>query len=103
MTKILVSIVVPIYNAQRTLSRCIYSIVNQTFKEHMEIILVDDGSTDDSGRICDSFAANYDNVHVIHRQISAWGSHITTALRRRAANILVWLNRMILLIHTCTK
>ncbi len=67
MTKILVSIVVPIYNAQRTLSRCIYSIVNQTFKEHMEIILVDDGSTDDSGRICDSFAANYDNVRVIHQ------------------------------------
>ena len=74
MSKILVSVVVPIYNAQATLVRCIESIVNQTFAKHMEIILVDDGSTDDSGRICDSFAENYDNVRVIHQSNAGMGA-----------------------------
>ena len=74
MSKILVSVVVPIYNASATLVRCIDTIVNQTFATHMEIILVDDGSTDDSGCICDSFAANYDNVRVIHQPNAGMGA-----------------------------
>ena len=74
MSKILVSVVVPIYNAQATLVRCVNSIINQTFAKHMEIILVDDGSTDDSGLLCDSFAENYDNVRVIHQSNAGMGA-----------------------------
>ncbi len=74
MSKILVSVVVPIYNAQATLVRCVNSIINQTFAKHMEIILVDDGSTDDSGLLCDSFAETADNVRVIHQPNAGMGA-----------------------------
>lgn len=74
MAKILVSVVVPIYNAQTTLVRCVNSIINQTFAKHMEIILVDDGSTDDSGLLCDSFAETADNVRVIHQPNAGMGA-----------------------------
>ena len=50
-----VSIIVPVYNAERSLRRCIDSIVNQEFKE-FEAILVNDGRTDSSGAICDEYA-----------------------------------------------
>ena len=74
MAKILVSVVVPIYNAQTTLVRCVNSIINQTFAKRMEIILVDDGSTDDSGLLCDSFAETADNVRVIHQPNAGMGA-----------------------------
>lgn len=80
MAKILVSVVVPIYNAQTTLVRCVNSIINQTFAKHMEIILVDDGSTDDSGLLCDSFAETSDNVRVIHQPNAGMGAAYNTGI-----------------------
>lgn len=62
-----VSIIVPVYNAERSLRRCIDSIVNQEFKE-FEAILVDDGSTDSSGAICDEYASTDDRICVIHKE-----------------------------------
>ena len=59
------SVIVPVYNAENYLDRCINSILNQTY-ENIEIILVDDGSTDESSAICDRFADNSDKVKVIH-------------------------------------
>ena len=52
----MVSIIVPIYNREKYLKRCIDSIVAQTYSD-LEIILVDDGSTDSSSQICDEYAA----------------------------------------------
>ena len=60
-----ISIVIPIYNAEKTLRRCIDSAVNQTYRD-IEIILVDDGSTDNSGRICDEYAERDARIRVIH-------------------------------------
>ena len=51
----LVSIIVPVYNVEPYLTKCITSIIKQTYQK-IEIILVDDGSSDDCGRICDEFA-----------------------------------------------
>ncbi len=51
----MISIIVPIFNTEKYLSRCIQSIVSQTYKE-LEVILVNDGSTDCSGKICDEYA-----------------------------------------------
>lgn len=62
----LISVVVPVYNVQNYLVNCIKSILNQTYK-NIEIILVDDGSTDDSGSICDSYAKIDNRVKVIHK------------------------------------
>ena len=62
----LVSIVVPIYDVEKYLEKCIESIRHQTYK-NLEIILVDDGSPDESGRICDEFC-NDNRVKVIHKE-----------------------------------
>lgn len=66
MNDILISIVVPIYNVESYLHRCIDSLINQTYKE-IEIILVDDGSTDSCGKICDDYEKRYTNIKVIHK------------------------------------
>ena len=62
-----ISIIVPVYNAESYLPQCIDSICNQTYRE-LEIILVDDGSTDTSPRICDYFAAKDERICVIHKK-----------------------------------
>lgn len=50
----IISIIVPIYNVEKYLPQCLDSIINQTYK-NLEIILIDDGSTDNSGKICDKY------------------------------------------------
>ena len=67
-----VSIVVPVYNVERYLRQCLDSIVSQTLKE-IEIICVDDGSTDSSGKILDEYAANDDRIRVIHKANKGYG------------------------------
>ena len=62
-----VSIIVPVYNVEKYLDECIESILNQTFKD-FELILVDDGSVDKSGEICDKYADNNGNIKVIHQE-----------------------------------
>lgn len=64
--KPLISIIVPIYNAENYLSRCIESILGQALR-NFEIILIDDGSTDKSGSICDYWEQKYDSIKVIHK------------------------------------
>lgn len=61
-----ISIIVPVYNVKEYLNKCISSILNQTYS-HFEVILVDDGSTDGSGEICDKFAKIDCRVKVIHK------------------------------------
>lgn len=63
----LISVIVPVYNVEKYLNRCIDSILNQTLKQ-IEIILVDDGSTDNSPIICDEYCERYENIRVIHKE-----------------------------------
>ena len=63
----LISIVVPVYNAEKTLEKCLDSILCQTY-HCLEIILVNDGSTDSSGNICDDYATKDNRIQVIHKQ-----------------------------------
>ncbi|ALB44256.1 MULTISPECIES: glycosyltransferase family 2 protein [Clostridium] len=66
-TKDLISVIVPVYNVEKYLPQCIDSILNQTEK-NLEIILVDDGSLDNSGKICDEFSKKDDRIIVIHKK-----------------------------------
>ena len=62
----LLSVIVPVYNVEPYIRRCLDSIIHQTYK-HLEIILVDDGSTDNSGKICDTYVENDQRIKVIHK------------------------------------
>ena len=57
----LITIIIPVYNVERYIVECIESLLNQTYK-NLEIILVDDGSTDKSGEICENYANTYSRV-----------------------------------------
>lgn len=63
----LISVIIPIYNVEAYLRECIDSVINQTYK-NFEIILVDDGSTDSSGKICDEYVEKDDRITVIHQK-----------------------------------
>lgn len=67
MGKILVSVIVPVYNVAEYLEECVRSLFAQTYRE-LEIILIDDGSSDGSGQLCDAFAAQDSRVRVIHQE-----------------------------------
>lgn len=62
-----ISIIVPVYNSEKCISDCLVSIINQQYK-NLEIICVDDGSTDSSGRILDEFAHKDSRIRVIHKE-----------------------------------
>lgn len=66
MEQALVSVIVPVYNVEQYLDQCLQSICNQTYK-NLEIILVDDGSTDSSGKMCDQWDSRDDRIKVIHK------------------------------------
>ena len=62
----LISVIVPVYNTEKYIEKCVMSILNQTYK-NLEIILIDDGSTDNSPQICDSLAKKDNRITVIHQ------------------------------------
>ena len=70
-----VSVIVPVYNAEKYIRRCVGTLTGQTYK-NLEILLVDDGSRDDSGGICDDLAKEDERIRVIHKEngglVSAW-------------------------------
>lgn len=62
----LISVIIPVYNTEKYLRQCVDSVLAQTY-QNLEIILVDDGSTDDSGKICDAYCKQNEKVRVIHQ------------------------------------
>lgn len=67
-----VSVIVPVYNVEQYLEKCVNSLINQSLK-NIEIILVDDGSTDKSSEICDDFSEKYENVIAVHKENAGQG------------------------------
>jgi len=67
MKKKLISIIIPVYNTEQYLRECLDSVVNQTYK-NLEIIIIDDWSTDNSGKICDEYANNDKRIKVLHQK-----------------------------------
>lgn len=64
--KALISLIIPVYKVEKYLEKCIQSVINQTY-ENLQIILVDDGSPDNCGKICDEYAKKDHRIEVIHK------------------------------------
>ena len=86
-----VSIIVPVYKAEQYLHRCIDSILSQSFTD-WECILVDDGSPDSSGAICDEYAQKYARIRVIHKENGGVSSARNVALERIAGEWLTFVD-----------
>jgi len=86
-----VSIIVPIYNAQNTLRRCVDSILSQEY-EDFELLLMDDGSRDESGRICDEYAGRDRRVRVVHKENSGVSDTRNQALKMAGGTYLQFLD-----------
>lgn len=76
----LVTIIVPVYNVEKYIYECVDSLIKQTYK-NIEIILIDDGSKDKSGAICDNYAASDARIKVIHKQNEGLGFARNTGLK----------------------
>ncbi len=87
----LISVIVPVYNSEKYLYRCIESITAQTYK-NLEIILVDDGSTDNSGTICDDFAEKDERVKIIHKENGGVSSARNTGLKSFTGDYLTFID-----------
>ena len=79
MAKPLISLIVPVYNVEQFLGRCFESILKQTYK-NLEIILIDDGSTDNCGKLCDQLASTSSNVIVKHQKNAGLSAARNTGL-----------------------
>ena len=77
----MISVIVPVYKTEKYLSRCVKSICNQSYK-NLEIILVDDGSPDNCGRICDELASEDARIQVIHQENCGLASARNVGLKR---------------------
>lgn len=87
----LISVIVPVYKVEKYLDRCLESITGQTYS-NLEIILVDDGSPDQSGAICDAWAAKDSRIQVIHKQNAGAGAARNTALDRAGGALLAFVD-----------
>lgn len=82
-----ISIITPVYNAEQYLSQCIDSIIDQTFQD-WELILINDGSEDNSGIICDQYAAKDSRIRVLHKKNSGQADSRNIALSMARANLI---------------
>ena len=81
MNKELISIVVPVYNVEKYLDKCVKSIINQTY-DNLQIIFVDDGSKDNSGKLCDLWEQRDRRIITKHKDNgAAWSAPSATLLK----------------------
>lgn len=86
-----VSVIIPVYKVETYLRRCLDSIVNQTYKD-LEIILIDDGSPDNCGKICDEYAAKDSRVTVIHKENEGLSEARNDGIRRATGEWLAFVD-----------
>ena len=79
----MISVIVPVYKTEKFLSDCIKSILNQTYHD-LEVILVNDGSPDSSGQICEEYAKKDSRIKVIHQENAGVASARNTGLNLAA-------------------
>lgn len=87
----LISAVVPVYNVEKYLAQCVESLLAQTWKD-LEIILVDDGSTDSCGAMCDAYGAKYSHIKVVHKENAGLGMARNTGLDHAEGDYVVFVD-----------
>ena len=87
----LISVIVPVYNEEKRLERCLESIINQTY-QNLEIILVDDGSTDGSAGICDRYEAQDKRIRVLHKTNGGVASARNAGLKMASGEYIGWVD-----------
>jgi glycosyltransferase involved in cell wall biosynthesis len=90
MTK-LVSIIVPVYNSSAFLDKCIQSVINQTY-HNIELILVNDGSTDNSGDICNQYAKSDSRIKIIHKKNGGLVSSRKAGLQSASGDYILYID-----------
>ena len=106
----MISVIIPVYNIEKYLKCCVDSVIGQSYKD-IEIILVDDGSTDNSGRICDEYAVQDTRVRVVHRENGGLSAARNTGIECATGEYLFFLDgddaicakTLELLLHTLEK
>ena len=91
MHEILISIIVPIYKVEKYLDECVQSIIKQ-YNERIEVILVDDGSPDSCGKMCDEYAQEYDRIKVIHKENGGLSSARNAGLKIATGKYIVFVD-----------
>ena len=86
-----VSVIIPIYNVEAYLHECVDSVRHQTYRE-LEIVLVDDGSSDCCGAICDEYAAQDDRIHVIHKENGGMSDARNAGLKEASGEFIYFLD-----------
>jgi glycosyltransferase EpsJ len=87
----LISVIIPVYNVEKYIDRCIISIINQTYK-NLEIILVDDGSRDNSGKICDEYEKKDSRIKVIHKDNAGAGMARNTGIENMSGQYFAFID-----------
>ena len=86
-----ISIIIPVYNAEKYLKQCIESIIEQFFRNY-EIILIDDGSTDSSGNICDSYSKKWEFIRTIHTENKGVSAARNTGIKESVGEYLLFVD-----------
>lgn len=86
-----VSVIIPVYNVEKYLRRCLDSVVNQTYKD-IEVILVNDGSPDNSKEICEEYVAKYSNIQLINQKNAGLGTARNTGLQYITGNAVTFVD-----------
>lgn len=86
-----VSVVVPVYNVEKYLRQCLDSVINQDYKD-IEIIIVDDESTDNSGIICDEYAEKYSFIEVVHKKNGGLGFARNTGIEKARGEYIIFVD-----------
>lgn len=91
MIDVTLSVIIPVYNVEAYIDRCINSVLNQTYK-NIQIILVDDGSTDSSGMLCDDFASLDSRIVVIHQRNKGLSQTRFEGLKCAKGDYIIWVD-----------
>lgn len=86
-----ISVIVPVYKVEKYLEKCIDSILNQTFK-NFELILIDDGSPDRCGEMCDEYAEKDDRIHVIHQENRGVSAARNAGIKKASGNYIIFID-----------